>query len=155
MTIFLTFLRTFWPYIVSAALGFGVAYKLQGFRLASVKQEFSDYKTEQQRLVIEHTLAADRQREKSAKEYAQLERTLQDEIKGNEVYKRCVAAGRCGVRVISNCPVPAVQTSGRPDEVRADSIPATEPDATLANECAATTLMLNRLQAEIEKQRGY
>ena len=115
-----------------------------------------------QRALAEHNaqlIAAQEQatkdREQSAKDYAAKSKELQDEITSHETYRRCIAAGRCGVRVVAaSCP--AVSPSAGVDAPRPDAIPvADEPAEKLANECAVTTLMLNSLQKAIERQPGY
>lgn len=161
MSSILILLRQFWPFLVAFGIGlssgFGCAWKIQGYRLTEAKQEFAGYKQAQAQAVIEAREAADKQREESAKQYAHLSEILSDEINSGVVYKRCVDAGRCGVRKQS-CPVQVgtVPPTVRTDETGADSIPiGQEPTKELAAECAETVLLLNQLQSAIEGQEGY
>lgn len=161
MTILLTLLRQFWPYLVAFGIGlssgFGGAWKIQGYRITEAKQEFSAFKLEQQRIFNEATEKANTQREQSEKEYAHLSEILSDEINRGVVFKRCVDAGRCGVLVKPTCAAGIrLPSASGANEASTDAISTTgQPEETLANECAVTTLMLNQLQSDIEKQAGY
>ena len=142
-------------FVVGISTGGTAAWKIQGFRLESVKQEFAGYKLEQQRLFQEAKDYADKQRESSSVAYEAAQKALGDANQAHDTYKRCVAAGRCGVRVAS-CPAATVQASAGTNEASPDAIFATVESAeTLANECAATTLQINHLQSAITRQKGY
>ena len=149
------------PYILIALLagafllGGSAAWKIQGVRITAAEQEHTQYVQDQTTLRQEAIAEADRKREAHTKEYAHLERSLNDEIISGAVYKRCVAAGRCGVRVVSSCPAAALPATSGVNETRADAVPLAGESAALANECAETTLMLNSLQQGIEGQAGY
>lgn len=150
-------LKLIWPYLIAAAIGFSAAFGLQELRITAAKQDFTEYKQKQIAAAIEAKEAADKQREKASADYAKLSGILDNEINSGVVYRRCVDAGRCGVRKQS-CPVQAVTVppSVRPDESSADSIPVgQEPAEKLADECAETTLLLNQLQISISSQPGY
>ena len=161
---FLTLLKPFLPYIGIAiaafSLGFGGAWKIQGLNITAVEQEFTEYKQTQTELIQEEKDRATTQREKAGKDYEKLSNILNDEINRHVVYERCVAAGKCGVRIrtVSSCtglllPAPAETDGTRPDTVPTSS-GATEEDPVI-NDCAITTLMLNQLQEDIVNQPGY
>lgn len=157
MPAILSVLRLIWPYLVAASVGWGAAWHIQGLRITSTKQEFVAYKLQIADAETKRQQESDEQRAKSAQEYAHLSELLDNEINQGVVYKRCVDAGRCGVRKQS-CSVQTVSvpaTSGA-NEASTDAISTRqEPAETLAGECAETVLRLNRLQASIEAQAGY
>lgn len=149
------------PYALAAALAFGLAWWIQGLRITAAEQEFTDYRQEQVRLIQEAEDAADEQRAADGKAYNDMAKGLADEIAKGEVFKRCVAAGKCGSRV-SNVPSGSgirLPPPGSVDGTSADTVPLVEESAEessqLANDCAVTTLMSNRLQDGIEAQPGY
>jgi hypothetical protein len=162
VTAILTLLRPFLPYIIGAVLafsaGWGGAWHVQGLRLTAAEQRHTQYVQEQTRIRQEAIDAANLQRDKANQAYELASQQLADSIAAGDVYRRCVAAGKCGVRKPASCPAPTVPPAIRPDEASADTVPSPrEPatDETLAGECAVTTLMLNSLQRDIEAQRGY
>ena len=150
------------PWLIAAALGLG--FGVQTHRLDNAKLEFSDYKVAQQKEVQRQITVADKQREESANEYQEVKKQLEASIKTGEVFKRCVAAGKCGVRYVTVPPrtVKSLSPASRANAASADSVPvAGEPAAEVADvgdvvtDCARTTLQLNMLQADIEKQEGF
>lgn len=161
----------FLPYIVAAlicaAIGGKIAWTVQGVRIDTAKAEtaeavadFEHYKAEQIRLKNEADSVAEKQRADASLAYANLKGELKDEIAKGEVYRRCVAAGKCGavrVPVQSGCSAGIrVPSPDRFDGTGENAVPlAGEPTAEVVNDCAVTTLMLNRLQAAIEGQAGY
>lgn len=157
MPAILSVLRLVWPYLLAASVGWGAAWHIQGLRITSAKQEFVTYKLQISDAETKRQQEDDEQRAKSAKEYAHLSELLDNEINQGVVYRRCVDAGRCGVRKQS-CPVQAVAVppASGANEASTDAIPIRqEPTEALAGECAETVLRLNRLQAAIEAQAGY
>lgn len=173
MEIALALLKKFWPYIVAVALGAAiggkVAWMVQGVRIdaakadaASVRADFEQYKADQIAAKNEADRVAEKQRAEAAVQYANLKGELKDEIAKGEVFKRCVAAGKCGALVV-RVPVESGCSAGIRippasgfDGAGAHAVPLDrEPAAEVANDCAVTTLMLNRLQADIEAQPGY
>lgn len=162
MTIALELLRRFWPYIVAFAVGFsmawGVAWGIQGLRLSSAKQEFTDYKLEQQRIVQQSIDLMQKKRQEAANDYQAKQKQLEVSIRDGEVFRRCVAAGRCGVRVVNTCS-PGISVSPKPggDATGPDAISviAGATENPVVNDCAKTTLILNQLQREVENQEGY
>lgn len=157
MPAILSVLRLVWPYLLAASVGWGAAWHIQGLRITSAKQEFVAYKLQIADAETKRQQEADEQRAKSAVEYAHLSELLDNEINQGVVYRRCVDAGRCGVRKQS-CPVQTVtvQTASGANEASTDAIPSgQEPTETLVSECAETVLRLNQLQAAIEGQDGY
>ena len=83
------------PFAVSAAVGFAIAWGIQGLRLTSAEQEFIDYKQEQVRILQEHNKHEAERQQKSAMAYAAARQEFADAIQAGEVFKRCVASGRC------------------------------------------------------------
>lgn len=150
--------------LISAFVAGGsAAWWVQGVRVQDAKTEFRDYKLDIRAQEIDMKDRADQEREAATQQYSYLERKLNDEINAGVVYRRCVAAGKCGARVLkpTSCSasirLPAI--SGN-DGAGADTIPvgrepATEERAEVVSDCAITTLRLNRLQGEIEGQDGY
>ena len=108
-----------------------------------------------------------RQREEAARRVQSmllLKQSLEN-VQNFDVYRRCVAAGKCGARVqysVSSCkPTNGIQTTFGTHAAGSDSVPVTgEPttkgpqDSVLAD-CAVATLRVNYLQGLIEKQSGY
>lgn len=162
MTILLSLLRQFWPYIAAFMLGAsmagGAAWQVQGLRITAAEQEFTDYKQEQTRLIQEAKDAADKQRTDAAEEYARLRHDLGIAIQTGDSYRRCVAAGKCGR--LSNLPACSGSGLSAPrnlDGAGGIAIPlAGEAEAPgLVTDCAYTTLQLNQLQQDIENQPGF
>jgi len=155
ITAILSVLRFAWPYLLAASVGWSAAWAIQGFRLDNAKQALIDYKNEQQAIINAANEAAEKRREETIKRYsAQLEALKND----HEIYKRCVAAGKCGavrVPIVSNSgPGIQVPPSGGAYANRPEPVPLAGVDAAEAlADCAVTTLMLNQLQADIEAQQ--
>lgn len=153
----LTMVRFILPYAVFSLVGFVAAWQLQGIRLDAAKNELAEYKTEQQRLKNEAEIAAEKRRKETANEYQIKLDALEAD---HDTYKRCVAAGKCGARVIRlpNLPNGAgvrVPAPGGSAEARPDAVPAAGEVAAedgILKDCARTTLQLNQLQDDIEKQ---
>lgn len=163
MSAIVLFLEKFWPYItaffIGAAVAGGAAWKVQGLRIESAKQEFSAYKLKEQKAAQDAKDKADKAREEAAKQYQHLSEKLDDEINSGVVYRRCVAAGKCGVRTVY-INKPGVPASTGTNAASADAIPAGQVTATeigpeVVTDCAITTLRLNALQEAIENQPGY
>lgn len=155
-------LRPLLPYLLIAGAGSllgGVsAWQIQGVRIDNVHNEFHAYKLEQTRIAQEAKNVADEQRKKAAEDYYNQQLLLDASVKAGEVFRRCVAAGKCGrVPNVSTCATGVrLPSSGGTDAPRPDAVPATAGDAAeVVGECATTTLMLNRLQIGIEEQPGY
>lgn len=155
-------LRPLLPYFLIAGAGTllgGVSsWQIQGVRIDNVRNEFHAYKLEQTRIAQEAENVADEQRKKAAEDYYNQQLLLDASIKSGEVFRRCVAAGKCGR--VSNVSTGAtgvrLPPSGGTDAPRSDAVPATAGDAEgVAGDCATTTLMLNRLQISITEQQGY
>lgn len=161
----LTIARYVAPYAVCFALGFGVAWQIQGVRLDSAqadvakeKQKLTDYRNRQREAEILAAQAAEKRRKETIDEYA---KKLEVLGKDHDAYKRCVAAGKCGARIVrvrDILPAPGetgIRAPGRTDEASPDAVP---PAGTVTAEdgividCARATLQLNQLQADIEKQ---
>ena len=161
----LTIARFAVPYALCIALGFGMAWKIQGVRVEALKsdvkaeaQKLTDYKLSQEAAKIAAEKEAEKRRKETADEYqSKLDKLAQD----HEIFRRCVAAGKCGavrVPVQSGCGsgITAAPTA-RLNATSPDPISVADESATpqVVNDCAITTLMLNRLQADIEAQPGY
>lgn len=148
------------PYVIAAALAFGLAWWIQGLRITSAEQEFTSYKQKQAQIIQEAKDEADKQRLAEGKKYDDMAKGLADEIAKGEVFKRCVAAGKCGR--MSNVPSGSgirLPAASRVDGDSTNAVPlageSAEEGAQAVNDCAVTTLMLNRLQSGIEGQPGY
>lgn len=147
-------------------VGFAAAWKLQAVKLDALQNEFTGYKLKQQEVLNDHNQREFDRREQTAKAWADALDFLRSENERNfAAYKRCVAAGRCGAVIRDVClrtDQPQARPGGRED---APVPPASAPDAAggdavstaagLAADCSETTLKLNMLQADIEKQEGY
>lgn len=159
----LTALRAAAPYAVAAGVGFSVAWWLQGLRLDAaenatqkVQNDFDWYKTEQQRLKNDADRLAEKRRKEAEDEWNKRYAQLQAD---GEAFRRCVAAGKCGGlrQPVPACPAGSgirVPPAVRPDEAGTNAVPLAGEPATppVINDCAVTTLMLNQLQSDIEKQ---
>ena len=151
------------PVALSVLAGFAIAWGIQGLRLTSAEQEFTAFKQNQVRIFQEHKDNADKQRQESARNYETARNELATVSERAEIYKRCVAAGRCGVcpsgvrKSAANTPGNGLSTRPQLDEASANAVPlAGEPAAPgVIYDCAYTTLQLNHLQADIEEQPGY
>lgn len=151
MIALLPLLRMFAPYLIAAGVGVSAAWYIQGVRLDAAHNEFEEYKNEQQRLINEATAKADKQREESANEYRKnIEKLKAD----GKAFERCVAAGKCGgVSGMPNGSGVKLSPSGGIDATGTNTIPSPRGIAPqVIEECAQTTLQLNSLQADIEKQ---
>lgn len=154
------------PYVLAAAIGAAGAWWVQGVRIDSLRAEHQTYINDQAELLRKSQAASLRIKEQSDYDYQAASARLAAEIERGDVYRRCVAAGRCGavvrVQPVACGSAEPAQATSKPNAARPDTVPAgpggsadgSETTA-LANECAATTLMLNRLQAIIEAQPGY
>lgn len=152
MTALLPILRMIWPYLLAASVGFAGAWYIQGLRVESAKNEFEAYKVEQQRLLNEANLAAEKRRKESSDEYRKNLGKLKED---GEAFKRCVAAGKCGglLQHVPSCPGSKVPTSIGTNGTSTNAVPsAGESAPQVIEDCAITTLQLNQLQADIEKQ---
>lgn len=164
MTILLELLRRFWPYLVvgavAATTASGIAWKIQGLRLTAAEQEFAQYKLDQAEAMNAASLIAEKKREDAANEFRKLKAKLNAEITTGEVYRRCVIAGRCGGLSIQpvgpGIKVPPPGDSDGPGPNAVPSAPGATAEAVVVPQivvdCTVTTLMLNRLQADIEAQ---
>ena len=161
----LTLLKPFLPYIavaiVAFSTGFGGAWKVQGLRITSVEQAFTEFKQEQVRIYQEAQDAADEQRVKAAEAFAAKSADLAKAIEDGDVYRRCVDAGKCGVRVLKQptCTpgirLPATDSAHDPGTDAISLIARATEEDPVVNDCAVTTLMLNQIQTDIENQPGY
>ena len=161
----MTLLKPFLPYIavaiVAFSTGFGGAWKVQGLRITSVEQAFTEFKQEQVRIYQEAQDAADKQRVKAAEAFAAKSADLAKAIEDGDVYRRCVDAGKCGVRVLkqptcaTGIRLPAADSAHDPGTDAISLIARAAEEDPVVNDCAITTLMLNQLQTDIENQPGY
>lgn len=140
------------------ALGLGV----QTLRIGKAKLEFAEYKVAQQEEIQRQIDLANKKRKESADEYRKVKKQLEVSIASGEVLKRCVAAGKCGVQhYAASSDSKGISAATRANAARAVAIsagrePAEEvvaPEVVI--DCARTTLQLNMLQTDIERQEGY
>lgn len=149
------------PYIAAGAIGFGLAWQIQGLRVESVEIKFERYKIDQADAFIKAAEAADRQRKDSAHAYREKQAELDKQIAAGDAYRRCVAAGKCGafhirVPVSTACASPGIPPGAGTDATGSDAVPpGGEPAPEVIGDCAVTTLRLNELQAAVEGQVGY
>ena len=153
------------PAAIGLAIGFVLAWGIQSLRLTHAEQEFTAFRQEQTRIYQEAQTNADIQRKQASEKYASARAELDAAVESGEVMRRCIAAGKCGVRTVRVCNGPPSNTANLSLQARtgvdatgANAIPAgtgaTAEDPVVAD-CAITTLMINQLQAEIEAQKGY
>ena len=151
-------------FVVGASSGASTAWWIQGMRLTEAEQDHARYVQSLKQQEHDFRDKADQKRESASITISQLKGQLDAEIKSGEVYRRCVAAGRCGVRhqPVACSPSIRLPTIGGNDDPSAYPVPATGEHAAesseapeVVNDCAVTTLRLNRLQSEIEGQEGY
>ncbi|MFZ4537883.1 hypothetical protein [Propionivibrio sp.] len=143
----------FGPYVVIALLV--AAWGVQTARLSSSKLELANYRIEQQEIVQRQIDVANKQRKDASDAYKAQSQQLALSIKAGDVLKRCVAAGKCGVQQQPrDCTGIRLSASISPDAASAQPVPLAGNDAAI-NDCAVTTLQLNTLQADIEKQPNY
>lgn len=159
----LTIARFAVPYALCIALGFGMAWKIQGVRVEALKsdvkaeaQKLTDYKLSQEAAKIAAEKEAEKRRKETADEYqSKLDKLAQD----HEIFRRCVAAGKCGavrVPILPHGANSGISPPQRPDADRPGSIPVAgsiAEEAEVLRDCARTTLQLNQLQEDIEKQQ--
>ena len=153
-SILLSIARTSWPYVVVASISASVVWWVQSLNVRSCRLEFSEYRTEQSRLISEANEKQRIRQEETSKTYqSQLSKLEKD----HEIYKRCVAAGKCGavwVPNLSSCGSGIkVQATDGTDATSANAVPpATGVAEEALRDCATTTFMLNRLQDDIASQ---
>lgn len=161
----LTILRWIVPYAISAVVGFSTAWMVQGLRVDALKndvrkeqQKLTDYQNAQREAAILAAQEAEKRRKETIDDYAKKIDALG---KDHDAYKRCVAAGKCGARVVRVRDIlPAsgesgLRAPGRIDAASADTVSAPGTVAAedqVIGDCARTTLQLNQLQLDIEKQ---
>lgn len=146
------------------ATGGSAAWYAQGLRLTHAEQEFTGYKQEQTRINQEAKDNADHERAQASKKYDAARAELAGAVESGEIYRRCVAAGKCGARTVRVPVSPTcaggfrLPTAVRSDEAGTDAVPTVASPAEeipVINDCAVTTLMINQLQEAIEAQAGY
>ena len=158
-------------FVAGMTTGGSASWYVQGLRLTASEQVHIQYVQDQTRIRQEAIDAANLQRDQADKAYQLASKLLADSVSAGDVMRRCIAAGKCGVRYVARaCPASeSVSPAERPDVASAHELPATaEPAAEIdhtehvldmvdpvVNDCAVTTLMLNSLQADIEGQKGY
>lgn len=159
-------------WLVLGSIAFGVAtggsaaWYVQGLRVTSAKQDLVTYQQKQTQILQEAKDVADKDRIESSKNYAAARAELERAYDAGEVYRRCVAAGRCGVRTVRVCGQSAdsagisLPPGTGVDGAGTDAVPATarasdEVIDPLIKDCMKTTLELNHLQMDIKKQPGY
>ena len=161
-------LKRLLPFVIAAAIGFGLAWSLQGLRLTAVEQEViaaeQAHKEYVQQLTQEAQDAkdeADRQRDQAQRDYAAASQQLEDAIARGDALSRCIAAGKCrGMPkqpVCAGSSTPGLQAPSGIDDSSADAVfaAASVADEGVIADCARTTLQINQLQADIKAQAGY
>ena len=156
------------PFAIAAAVGFGIAWSIQGLRVTAAEQETidakQDFTTFVQKVRQEGQDAkdqADRKREQAERDYAAASRQLEDAIARGDAFSRCIAAGKCrGMPkqpVCTGSPAASVPPTVGVDEASADAVfaAASVADEGVIADCARTTLLYNHLQTDIRMQPGY
>lgn len=166
--IVLALLKRMIPFAIAAAVGFGMAWNVQGLRITAARQETidakQDFTTFVQKIRQEAQDAkdeADRQREQAQRDYAAASQQLEDALARGDALSRCIAAGKC--RGMPKQPVCAgssaapVQAPTGVDDAGADAVfaAASVADEGVIADCARTTLQINQLQQSIRLQAGY
>ena len=164
----LALLKRLIPFAIAAAIGFGMAWSIQGLRITAAeqatvdaKQDFTTFVQKVRQEAQDAKDEADRQREQAQRDYATASQQLEDAIARGDALSRCIAAGKCrGVPkrpVCASSPAASVQTPIGVDEAGADAVfaAASVADEGVIADCARTTLQINQLQADIKAQAGY
>ena len=164
----LALLKRLIPFAIAAAIGFGMAWAIQGLRITAAEQETvtaeQAHKDYVQQLIQEAQDAkdeADRQREQAQRNYATASQQLEDAIARGDALSRCIAAGKCrGMPkqpVCAGSSTPGLQAPSGIDDSSADAVfaAASVADEGVIADCARTTLQINQLQADIKAQAGY
>ena len=158
-------------FVAGMTTGGSASWYVQGLRLTASEQAHIQHVQEQTQIRQEAIDAANIQRDQADQSYQRASKLLADSVSAGDVMRRCIAAGKCGVRYVArSCPaIESVSPAERPDVASANTVfapaePAAKIDHTehvldmvdpVVNDCAVTTLMLNSLQADIEGQKGY
>lgn len=166
--IVLALLKRMIPFAIAAAVGFGMAWNVQGLRITAARQETidakQDFTTFVQKIRQEGQDAkaeADRQRDQAQRDYAAASKQLEDAIARGDALSRCIAAGKCrGMPKQSVCadsPAAGISAPGGVDDASADAVfaAAAVADEGVIADCARTTLQINQLQRAIKSQTGY
>lgn len=154
-------LRAAVPYLAAGAVGFGLAWQIQGLRVESVEIAFERYKIDQADAFIKAAEAADRQPKDSAHAYREKQAELDKQIAAGDAYRRCVAAGKCDAFIVrvpvgTACASDSLPAGAGTDAAGANAVPpGGAPAPEVIDDCAVTTLRLNELQAAVEGQAGY
>lgn len=166
--ILLALLKRLIPFAIAAAVGFGLAWSIQGLRITAAKQEtitaeqaHKDYVQQLTQEAQDAKDEADRQRDESQKAYAAASIQLEDALARGDALSRCIAAGKCrGMPKQPVCAGSSAASLSTPigvDEASADAVfaAASVADEGVIADCARTTLQINQLQADIRTQPGY
>lgn len=154
------------PYLLAALAGFSSAWWIQGHRITELRLEHQTYIADQEELVRKLNTLQLRQKELADHDYAVSQNQLKSEIERGDTYRRCVAAGKCGVVTVR---VPTYSSETRSTQATGstnatESCPvlvgsnATETfsqNSPVIEDCAITVLRLNKLQTLIESQSNY
>lgn len=160
-------------FVAGIGVGGSAAWWFQGLRVAhaqnetaKIKGEFEAFKIDLKRQEVENAEKAQQESAKNGDDFRRLKNELEKQIQDGEVFKRCVAAGKCGARVVrvqscnTGCSSAGIAPRPGANAIGTDSVPlaggSTEEGCqALANDAAKTTLILNKLQERIESQPGY
>lgn len=141
--------RSVAPAIVAAGLGWSVAWYVQGLRLQSSRNDLAAVQTQ-------HAAAINAAKERAN---AQHDETARAWAAAVDHLRRRRADGWLPVLPASS-PGSAIPAAGRADGAGADAVPAAAGDAAqcladlarVTSDAQQTTLMLNELQAAVERQ---
>ena len=164
----LELLKRLIPFAIAAAIGFGIAWSIQGLRITAAKQEtvtaeqaHKDYVQQLTQEAQDAKDEADRRADQARRDFAKASSQLEDALARGDALSRCIAAGKC--RGMPKQPVCAgssaapVQAPTGVDGASADAVfaAASVADEGVIADCARTTLQINQLQADIKAQAGY
>lgn len=164
----LALLKRLIQFAIAAAIGFGIAWSIQGLRITSAEQEtvaaeqaHKDYVQQLTQEAQDAKDEADRQRDQARRDYETTKKQLEDAIARGDVLSRCIAAGKCrGMPkqpVCSSDSAATLPSAPGIDGASADAVfaAAAVADEGVIADCARSTLRANRLQADIKAQKGY
>lgn len=164
----LDLLKRLVPFAIAAAIGFGIAWVIQGLRITAAQQEtvtaeqaHKDYVQQLTQEAQDAKDEADRQRDQARRDYATASSQLEDALARGDALSRCIAAGKCrGMPkqpVCADSSTASLQAPIGVDDAGADAVftAASVADEGVIADCARTTLQINQLQADIKAQAGY
>lgn len=144
---------------VAGALAGSILFGFLGsIRVTAIKQEFTEYKQTQTTLYNKAVSDSLTRLEETRNDFLVKEAVLKEQIKSNAPVERARSVGKLYVKPSCSTGAPVQAPTGTneasPNPVSTPGKPAEEREESyqVVNDCAITTLMLNELQMDIEKQ---